>query len=534
MDSLSLHLVRSIHDPVHGSIKLSNLEMQVIEHPLFSRLHNVRQNSFLYKVFPSAKHTRFEHSIGVMHMAHKMLTAAIENGGIAEQRGDIVRDEESLNQLLCNHQGVALNLYASNVDVLKRAFKELRLAALLHDIGHGPLSHLFDAFAPTCDQFKEILRATPGRDSSDILESIEKMVDGFLDREVAMGRGRLEARVEHEHVSSYFAYRILSKIGADEATIRNVLTILKRELELGKLDVTIHRTEFDMLPLLSELVASAPIDCDRMDYLKRDSYFVGVPYGDYSEDRVLKTLLPYAASDKKLHLGLKQSGLHAVENFLQARYELYVQVYGHKTNEAANAILEFASAGNLEFADWSGIDLSNSNPGINLADEFEKLYTRLSDESFLDTVINRIDLDKTQALEDLKARKLWKRIYEVEEFIEHGQRSNVEAAFEAEFATMNDLYPDIMNFIGDRFPLKDVGSGAKLMEKSSQTVYVVSDKELSVASQIIRSLNRGLRVRRIYSVGQHSPAVLKEYVRNQVDPVVQEAIRRDESTRNTQ
>ena len=83
-----------------------------------------------------------------------------------------------------------------------------------------------------------------------------------------------------------------------------------------------------------------------MDYLLRDSYFTGVKYGSYDLNRLLKSLLPFIDSEKKeVRLGIKKSGLPAIENFLQARYELYVQVYYHKTNQACNTMLKHATRG---------------------------------------------------------------------------------------------------------------------------------------------------------------------------------------------
>jgi hypothetical protein len=69
---LSDKLNKSILDPIHGLIKMTETEMKIISHPLFNRLRRIKQNTFLYCVFPSANHTRFEHSIGVMHLASEM------------------------------------------------------------------------------------------------------------------------------------------------------------------------------------------------------------------------------------------------------------------------------------------------------------------------------------------------------------------------------------------------------------------------------------------------------------------------------
>ncbi|MDH2363776.1 HD domain-containing protein [Priestia megaterium] len=522
MNNLSLGLVRSIHDPIHGSIKLSNEEIKIIEHPLFKRLHHIRQNSFLYKVFPSAKHTRFEHSIGVMHLASKMLIAILENGEIANQRNDIVKNIQ--DELLTNI-GVGINIYEhlkKDKVILRTVFKQLRFAALLHDIGHGPLSHLFDSFAPTVEEFHRILLSDPElSEDTDISLAIINMIKEFESSEIRKGKKPAQIRVEHEHISSYFTYVVLKEIGITIDNIKNVLTILKPTLNLGKLILTINETDFDLLKLLNDIVASAPIDCDRMDYLKRDSYFVGVPYGNYSEDRILKSLLSYVNNSNEVRLGIKLSGLHAIENFVQARYELYVQVYGHKTNEACQAILNFVCQEKLPFSWWSNISLDQNK---TLAMDFIQLYISLTDEIFLEKVITAAKENAKQlqygkkiatALEKLQSRDLWKRVYETEEFIaSKNEETMVSKIFDEEFKKMKDgPYRETYKFYGVRFPLKDFEDGAKLLEKTSKSYYVVSDKELNKASQIIESLNKGLRVLRIYSIKADQTPGLKRYVK---------------------
>ncbi|MDT8978714.1 HD domain-containing protein [Paenibacillus sp. chi10] len=499
-----LQLVRSIIDPIHGVIKLTMDEMLVIEDPLFRRLHHVRQNSFLYKVFPSAKHTRFEHSIGVMNYAHKMLHSIIENGYIAYLRGDIAEDVQSFEG------GIGVNLgelLHNNGDALKETFIELRLAALLHDIGHGPLSHLFDAFAPNIEEFMEIM-------CSDELAGADKeFIDNmgivlFRFEEKQKKKGKSDVRIEHEHVSSYFAYKVLSKIdGISKEQIRNVLTILKPELELGTRKIKAFNRDVDVLPLLNDIVASAPIDCDRMDYLKRDSYFAGVPYGDYSESRVLKSMLAYVNNEGDLRLGLKQSGLHAVENFLQARYEMYVQVYGHKTNEACRAMLNFvAEEKGLTYTSWSKKQLT--------AKEFEELYISLSDEQFIDNLLSVLSRERKDTLQAVKDRDLWKRIYEFEEFIDEKDKvTEISKHFAESFITMKKEFGEgeFREFRDERFPLKDMDSGALLLEKSSRGYYVVSPQKIREGSQIISSLNNGLRILRVYSIDSENATTFKKY-----------------------
>lgn len=534
MNSIELNLIRSINDPIHGSIKLTNEEMSILGHPLFRRLHHVKQNSFLYKVFPSAKHTRFEHSIGVMHLATKMFQSIIENSEVASRRGDIVTSAEDYNSYLEEELEVGINLYNyfnSHKEVYKKALVTLRYASLLHDIGHGPLSHLFDSFAPTVEEFKSILKSDESLvKNTGIYEGLLKVISIYYDSEVAKGKDPSNIRIEHEHVSLYFIYIILKSIDIEPDTIGNVMTIIKPSMEIGNFKVDIFDKSLNLLPLMSDITASAPIDCDRMDYLKRDSYFAGVPYGNYSEDRVLKTLLPYT-NKEDIRLGLKISGLHAVENFLQARYELFVQVYGHKTNEACTAILGFVCSKIVPFGDWSGINFNNQKEV--LYEQFQNVYINLTDESFLELLIQYFkdkDQKRVSALTKLKNRNLWKRLYEIEEFISKDHKdTEVDKIFNQKFSKMKetDGYKDITKFSTSRFPLKDLEKGAKLLEKSSKSVYIVSSIPLNKASQIIESLNLGLRVWRIYGIDNKDIENYKGYIRKNIQSSIEEAQKKD-------
>lgn len=515
---IDLQLIRSINDSVHGSIRLSNDEMSIIENPLFRRLHNIRQNSFLYNVFPTAKHTRFEHSIGVMHCAHQMLTAVIENGRIASERRDIANEAEFAAS---SEKGIGIDLFEhlkNNEELLKSIFFDVRIAALLHDIGHGPLSHLFDSYAPSQDEFLQIMNTDPVvNQDTYYLTQIEQLLINHTKKQIEAGNK--DIRIEHEHVSSYFTYKILGSLGYDTSRIHRILTILKPELELDIFSVNVYDKEFNLSQLLTDIVAGAPIDCDRMDYLKRDSASAGVPYGNYSEDRVLKTLLPYV-HNKKVRMGLKISGLHAIESVLIARYQMYVQVYGHKTNEACNAMLNYIGKGErLSFIEWTERPLTSEN--------FESLYIGLSDEGFLNLLKNKLSekklIEKQNTIEKLQSRDLWKRVYEVEEYVANKRKpTEVQSIFLKQFEIMNDLYPNsVEKYVGDRFPLKDLGlTGARLLEKKSQSHYVISEKELKNSSQIIESLNKGLRILRIYALNPDKVNEYKQYARIEIHPEI--------------
>jgi HD superfamily phosphohydrolase len=146
----------NILDPIHGVIKISEIEKWFIFQKPFNRLKRIKQNTFLYYVFPSANHTRFEHSIGVMHLASEIFEYLCKNYTsyfLKTQKYD-VNDPKEFRVL-----DVKNVLQKSGQ--LEARYQELRLAALLHDVGHGPMSHKFDDFTITKNELLQIVKSEP-------------------------------------------------------------------------------------------------------------------------------------------------------------------------------------------------------------------------------------------------------------------------------------------------------------------------------------------------------------------------------------
>ncbi|HDE1041757.1 TPA: HD domain-containing protein, partial [Klebsiella pneumoniae] len=188
-------LTSKILDPIHGTIRLTTLEIAFINHPLFQRLRNIKQNSFLYKVFPSAVHSRFEHSLGVLHLSSEILN---------NLRLNAIRYQKKYDD---GH------VFGHIDQIPKHNIQELRLAALMHDIGHGPVSHQFESFMPCKHEFSDVL-PTAYHSIIDVLSKPEQ-------------------KVEHEHLSLLFSlmiYHDLRKQGKvdDEINIENVLKIIEK------------------------------------------------------------------------------------------------------------------------------------------------------------------------------------------------------------------------------------------------------------------------------------------------------------------
>ncbi|NMH65656.1 HD domain-containing protein [Shewanella salipaludis] len=379
-------LTGKILDPIHGIIRLTKLELQFVDHALFQRLRNIKQNTFLYKVFPSAMHSRFEHSLGVMHLSYEILKNLKLNSYRYQSKykdGHIFDGIDSLS--LANIQ-------------------ELRLAALLHDIGHGPMSHQFDSFM--CQ--KEDLEVHLGDDFCDVFDMIK---DG--------------SNIEHEHISIIFVkiiYNSLDEKYREQINIDNVMKIIEGEYKDKEIMVNLNAGVLDILPLFTSVISSCPIDADRMDYLLRDSYFSGVKCGVYDYNRLFMSIVP-VINGNKVYLAYKESGIDSVVEFINSRASLFGQVYYHKTNRAFSAMLGNVCDIAKKNKSGEGLNLftfyepDSANPESK-SEQLESFYIKNSDDYFLHEQLPEFVFDSENPgigeaiLADIINRVPWSKEYE--------------------------------------------------------------------------------------------------------------------------
>lgn len=401
----------SILDPLHGDIKLSEIEKWIIKHPIFTRLRKVKQNTFLYYVFPSANHTRFEHSIGVMHLAGKIFDSCKENFATGQKKKEkySIKGQSSFYNL---------NILEDREEIY---YQELRLAALLHDIGHGPLSHLFDEFAISKDSFLKIVKES--RVLKNYYSEFEKLITANKNK------------VEHEIISCAFIFILIdelktrhitdehkfspsAKIIIESLSAERIVKLIEPDFE--NLEEFTDLKENNYTSFFSRIITSFPIDADRMDYLLRDSYFSGVTYGIYDINRIFASFMATKDGANNVFLAYKESGLDSMLRFIQSRSHLYNQVYFHKTNRSANSMLAYASRS----SEISGIKLLDKRTTIQSLMDF---YIKNSDEVFLNyTVKEKVSKEKVEkeVLDDLLKRKLFKRVYQVKIILTKDNFSN--------------------------------------------------------------------------------------------------------------
>ncbi len=234
---MTTNRAKYVFDELHGFIELGPGIVDIVDSPAFQRLRRIKQLAQAWLVYPGAVHTRFSHSLGVMRVMDILATRLVREGHLS-------RDDALV----------------------------LRLAALLHDIGHTPYSHALEMY--------------------------------FHNR----------FRLRHEELGRYVIENdptISEKIkglGADPREVAAVVGGVHSNVTLN-------------------MLMSSDLDADRLDYLMRDALHTGVVYGRIDVDRIVNTLT--VTADGRLAVPMK--AIHAVESFYIARLHMYRAVYYHKT-----------------------------------------------------------------------------------------------------------------------------------------------------------------------------------------------------------
>lgn len=272
-----------INDNIHGPIGLTEKELALVDTPVFQRLRRIRQLSLVHLVFPTAEHSRFVHSLGVLALANKIAHQLMEiENGFGEE---------------------ALHI--------------ARLTALLHDIGHLPWSHLGE------QAYEAYLFDREGG-GLDLEAKTQDTSNHLLNRLANYS----PAKKIHEQIGAYLIRQhpqLKRHLGSDEAEV--VASILEKS-DLVQQNKT--------LQLVRSIISSA-LDADRLDYLIRDSQSTGVRYGLVDADFLIRNIRVGEYEGQKL-LCVREEALVAVEHFLFSRLFHYMQVVYHKNVTTFEAV----------------------------------------------------------------------------------------------------------------------------------------------------------------------------------------------------
>lgn len=258
-----------IRDPLHGSMYFSDSEVSILDTLEFQRLRSIKQLGFSEFSFPGATHNRYLHSLGVCHVA----------GAIFDS---------------------IFRAYPFKKTTKKSQFRQIvRLAALLHDLGHGPLSHTTEQVMPKLSDLKLSLNdSTTDRQANHEDYTLKFLLDSNM-------TDVLKSNFDFE---PYHIALLIDK-------------------SLSEKDDFFSDGTINFRPLLSQIVSSE-LDADRMDYLERDSYFCGTNYGKVDIEWLIQNLT-FCIKDNSLFLALNRRALYSFDDFLISRHHMHLMVYFH-------------------------------------------------------------------------------------------------------------------------------------------------------------------------------------------------------------
>lgn len=407
---------RNYRDAVHNIVRVDlamgggELIGRLIDAPEFQRLRRIRQLGLAYFAYQTAEHSRFTHSLGAFHLA----TRALDRLG----RKYEISEDDAL---------------------------AMKVAALLHDVGHGPFSHVIET---ALNFHHEDFTVEAVLDDTGEIGSALKQHSPTLANDVAdIVRGRF------------------------------------RRMALGQL-------------------VSSQLDVDRMDYLLRDTLMTGVKYGVYDLEWVLKSI---EIDEDRDQLYVSAAGVYAVEDYLQARYYMFRQVYFHRTLRAAEAVLRstlkralslFQEGGDVWCASGTAMESVLAGKKLSLAE-----HLSLDDSDFI-FHIKQWGSSDDRILADLASRFTNRRLFkaldldmksdEREEFVTAARGSVAAAGFDPDYYFIEDTAGNDSHF----FYSSDRG-------KPKDLIYVEDGfsrpelREISEVSAAVRGLQKGFRVDRI-------------------------------------
>ena len=394
-----------INDPIFGFIKIPHgLLLNIVEHPLMQRLARIKQLGLTSMVYPSAQHTRFQHSIGAFHLMSEAITSLT-------QKGIFIFDSEA---------------------------EAVEAAILMHDIGHGPFSHVLE----------------------------HTLING----------------ISHEEISLLMMEQINRE--------------MKGELNLA---LKIFKDEYPK-KFLHQLISSQ-LDMDRLDYLRRDSFFTGVTEGNIGSARIIKML---DVVDDNLVVNSK--GLYSIENYLMSRRLMYWQVYLHKTTVSSEKVLvnallrakQLAREGKDVFATpclryflYNDVDADT----FKTDEQAQRNYALLDDNDIWSSLKVWID-SGDKVLATLSADILNRNLFKVEisgEPIDGGRIEEIKSALAEKFGISKDDARYLMSVDTIQKDMYDVNDDHITILFKNDTI-----KDISEASEVMNIALLSKKIRKYY------------------------------------
>jgi uncharacterized protein len=398
--------------------------VRLVDTAEFQRLRRIKQLGLALFTYQGAEHSRFTHSLGALHLTTRIL------------------NNLSTKYKISNESRVAVCT-----------------AALLHDIGHGPFSHV---------------------------------VENILD-------------FHHENFT-------IEAVLSPETEVGQVLRSFSSRLPEDVADIIAGKYQ----PMALAQLVSSQLDVDRMDYLLRDSLMTGAKYGIYDLEWIIKSLEIDEANDR---LYVSARGIYAVEDYLQARYYMFRQVYFHRTLRAAEAILRsllrralqlFAAGKTVWFAGGTAFEKVLSGERLSLNEHLEM------DDSDVMFHIKQWQHSEDEILSDLSKRFLHRKLFkafdldmpadERQHFLDKAQEVIINAGFDPDYYLVEDKIGDFPYY----FYTKDPNQPKNLIyveEGFSRSTI----REISEVSAAVRGLQKGYYIHRVCFPSELKKEIAKFY-----------------------
>ena len=417
-------------DPIHGFIDVSEDELKIINSAPFQRLRHIRQLATTYLVYHGAEHTRFGHSLGVMHLVSTVFDSIIE------KNPPLFSDNEKENHIKC--------LWYRQI---------LRLIGLTHDLGHAPFSHaseeLFEKGKQHEDYTKQILFET---EIADLINAIGK--------------------------------KFQKKYGSQYKITPKMLWMIYGEN--NPLDKSFIMPDFMFLHEFMD----GELDCDKMDYLLRDSYYCGVTYGKYDLNRFVSTLTAYKnEKENVLKIAIERGGVQALEEFVLARYFMFIQVYFHKTRRYLDKLLVQS--------------LKQILPNKKYPNKLSE-YLTWDDNK----VLSKIASSRNTIVRNFKNRKVMSCVYESKVHSEKTDKGFIKSYYDSlkeeyeDKVFMDSVDKSAHKLLPSFFSHNDSGKEIKIIDSANGLLTNIMDESL-----ILNSLMREISIHRLYADKEISSVV---------------------------
>jgi len=423
-----------IRDPIHGYIELDELAIAILDTVEMQRLRRIRQLGFSYLVYPGANHTRFEHSLGTYYLMNVLL-----------DRLEVVKEEEH----------------------------ELLAASLIHDIGHGPFSHVTEPL---------------------IRRYARKSHEEVADLLVADGDERTKRTKEKMAESS--AVTLADVIEAYRLDKKQIIGFIK-----GERAGTVSKRDFSR-------ILNGEIDVDRMDYLVRDSYYTGVAYGVVDNIRLIRGL-----DFVNEELVITEKGILPAESLLFSRFLMHPTVYNHHTSRIAqlmflNALEDFIESG------------TESESGSESADDARQyaLALRRMDDAEITTALRNAQGYPQEIMERIDERRLFKRAV----YVNITELDEAVADELGEVQRLKEVVEEISKRAGvpEKYVLVDFQGqkGDELEESVAKVVMGNEFKSLRDVSSLVAMLSRVFQEN--YKLGVYTPEKYRADVKRAAEAIL--------------